>query len=202
MYKTDKHAAKLGESNTVPTDDAVQGKAAMLQTKFVGIGGLGKMAAGNIFVGKFGAIDGTNGIIHLGQPFNLRPTKLKGYYKYKTGPIDQADKSMEHLKGMTDSMSIYIALGDWNEPVEIRTNPNNRKLFDVNDPHIIAYKAMITSEEQSEYIPFELELEYRSTSRIPNYIIVIASSSKLGDYFTGSTQSVLYVDEFSLEWDY
>ena len=197
-----KGASTMGESNTIPTDDAIQGKAAMLQTKFVGIGGLGKLAAGNIFVGRFGRVEGTNGVIHLGQPFNHRPTKLKGYYKYRTGLIDQAEKGMEYLKGKTDSMSIYIALGDWNEPVEIRTNPNNRKLFDINDPHIIAYQAIITSEEKSEYTPFELELEYRSTSRIPNYIIIIASSSKLGDFFTGSTQSVLYVDEFSLEWDY
>lgn len=195
-------AATLGESNSVPTDDAVKGKAAMLQTKFVGIGTIGKMAAGNIFVGEFAGIDGTNGILHLGQPFQYRPTKLKGYYKYRTGAIDYTDDTYKHLLGQPDSMSIYIALGDWSEPVEIRTNPKNRKLFDVNDPHIIAYKAIKTSVEQSEYIPFELELEYRSTSRVPNYIIIIASSSSLGDFFTGSTQSVLYIDEFSLDWDY
>lgn len=195
-------AATLGESNSVPTDDAVKGKAAMLQTRFVGIGSIGKMAAGNIFVGKFAGVDGTNGILHLGQPFKHRPTKLKGYYKYKTGAINYTDDTYKHLMGQTDSMSIYIALGDWSEPVEIRTNPKNRKLFDVNDPHIIAYKSIETSVEQSEYIPFELELDYRSTSRVPNYIIIIASSSRLGDFFTGSTESVLYIDEFSLDWDY
>ncbi|MBR3951598.1 MAG: PCMD domain-containing protein [Bacteroidaceae bacterium] len=197
-----KGAATLGESNTVPTDDAVEGKAAMLQTRFVGIGTIGKLAAGNIFVGRFGKVDGTNGIIHLGQPFNLRPTRLKGYYKYTNGPIDYADKEMSDMIGQPDCMSIYMALGDWDEPVEIRTNPNNRKVFDVNDPHIIAYKSFETTEITSEYTPFELELEYRSTSRIPTYLIIIASGSKLGDYFTGSTQSTLYVDEFSLEWDY
>ena len=195
-------AATLGESNTIPTDDAVKGKAAMLQTKFVGLGAIGKMAAGNIFVGNFGKVDGTNGIIYLGQPFNLRPTKLKGYYKYKTGAINYTDDTMKDMLGQPDNMSIYIALGDWSEPVEIRTNPKNRKVFDVNDPHIIAYKAIETSVEQLEYIPFELELDYRSTSRVPNYIIVIASSSRWGDYFTGSTESVLCIDEFSLEWDY
>lgn len=195
-------AATLGDSNSVPTNDAVEGMAAMLQTRFVGIGAIGKMAAGNIFVGKFGKVDGTNGIIHLGQPFNHRPTKLKGYYKYQSGPIDQVDESTKELLGKPDSMSIYIALGDWDEPVEIRTNPKNRKLFDVNDPHIIAYASLATSDNVDQYTPFELELDYRSTSRVPNYIIVIASSSKLGDFFTGSTQSTLYVDEFSLEWDY
>ena len=197
-----KGAATLGESNTVPTDDAVEGKAAMLQTRFVGVAGIGKLAAGNIFVGKFGKVDGTNGIIHLGQPFNYRPTRLKGYYKYTNGPIDYADKEMSDKIGQPDCMSIYMALGDWDEPVEIRTNPKNRKVFDVNDPNIIAYKSFDTTEPTSEYTPFELELEYRSTSRIPTYLIIIASGSKLGDYFTGSTQSTLYVDEFTLEWDY
>ena len=197
-----KGAATLGESNTVPTDDAVEGKAAMLQTRFVGLAGIGKLAAGNIFVGKFGKVDGTNGIIHLGQPFNHRPTRLKGYYKYTNGPIDYADKDMSDMIGQPDCMNIYIALGDWSEPVEIRTNPKNRKVFDVNDPHIIAYKSFETTEPTNGYVPFELELEYRSTSRVPNYLIIIATGSRLGDYFTGSTQSTLYVDEFSLEWDY
>ena len=99
-------------------------------------------------------------------------------------------------------MSIYIALGDWDEPVEVRTDPKNRKVFDENDPHIIAFKKIVTSKEESSYIPFELELDYRSTSRVPNYIIITATASQYGDYFTGSTKSTLYVDEFSLEWDY
>ncbi len=195
-------AATLGECNSVPTDDAVKGKAAMLQTKFVGIAGIGKLAAGNIFTGEFGGVQGTNGIIYLGEPFSLRPTKLKGYYKYTSGNIDYADNTYKDLLGQPDCMSIYMALGDWNEPVEIRTDPKNRKVFDVNDPHIIAYKAIETSQQTDGYIPFELELEYRSTSRIPKYLIIIATGSRLGDYFTGSTQSVLCIDEFSLEWDY
>ncbi len=197
-----KGAATLGECNSVPTDDAVSGKAAMLQTRFVGIAGIGKLAAGNIFAGRFGAVQGTNGVIYLGEEFNLRPTKLKGYYKYENGPIDYADKEYSDLIGQPDCMSIYIALGDWDEPVEIRTDPKNRKLFDVNDPNIIAYKALETTEPTNGYVPFELELDYRSTSRVPKYMIIIASGSRLGDFFTGSTQSTLYVDEFSLEWDY
>lgn len=195
-------AATLGECITLPTDDAVQGKAAMLCTRFVGIAGIGKLGAGNIFVGDFAGVQGTNGIIEMGQPFKYRPTKLKGYYKYETGAIDYADAQYKHLIGKVDSMSIYIALGDWDERVEVRTDPKNRKVLDENDPHIIAFKKIVTSKEESSYIPFELELDYRSTSRVPNYIIITATASQYGDYFTGSTKSTLYVDEFSLEWDY
>lgn len=195
-------AATLGECNSLPTDDAVQGKAAMLSTRFIGIAGIGKLGAGNIFVGRFAGVQGTNGIIELGQPFTYRPTKLKGYYKYETGNIDYANSDYQHLIGKPDSMIIYIALGDWDEPVEVRTDPKNRKIFDINDPHIIAYQEIVSSQEVNQYTPFELELEYRSTSRVPKYIIITATGSKYGDYFTGSTQSTLYVDEFALEWDY
>ncbi len=195
-------AATLGECISLPTDDAVEGKAAMLCTRFVGIAGIGKLGAGNIFVGDFAGVQGTNGTIKLGQPFKYRPTKLKGYYKYETGAIDYTSAPYDNLKGKTDSMSIYIALGDWDEPVEVRTDPKNRKVFDENDPHIIAFKKIVTSKEESSYIPFELELDYRSTSREPRYIIITATASQYGDYFTGSTKSTLYVDEFSLEWDY
>lgn len=195
-------AATLGECNSVPTNDAVEGKAALLQTKFVGIAGIGKLAAGNIFAGEFGRVDGTNGIIYLGQPFTYRPTRLKGYYKYAGGTIDYTNDTYKDLKGKSDSLFIYIALGDWDERVEVRTNPNNRKTFDINDPHIIAYNQFVSAESVSEYKPFELEFKYRSTSRVPKYLVVTATSSKYGDDFTGSTSSVLYVDQFSLEYDY
>lgn len=195
-------AATLGECNSIPTDDAVEGKAALLQTRFVGIAGIGKLAAGNIFVGDFAGVQGTNGTILLGQPFNLRPTKLKGYYKYEPGEVDYVSEEFKDLKGKPDIMNIYIALGDWDEQVEVRTDPKNRKIFDENDPHIIAYNKIESSVAQSQYIPFEIELDYRSTSRVPTYIIITATGSKYGDYFTGSSTSTLYIDEFSLEWDY
>lgn len=40
-------------------------------------------------------------------------------------------------QGGTDQAQIYIALTD--EPVEVRTDPNNQKLFMQSDPHVIAY---------------------------------------------------------------
>ena len=75
-------------------------------------------------------------------------------------------------------------------------------MFDKNDPHVIAYAEISSGESVPEYTPFTLELEYRDTSRIPSYIIVVASASKYGDYFTGGDGSVLFIDDFSLEYDY
>ncbi len=199
-----KGATTLGESNTQPTDDTAtgEGKAAKLATKFVGLGAIGKLAAGNIYVGNYVRTDGTNGILDFGKPFTQRPTRMKGYYKYETKPIDNASNELKHLLGKPDTCQIYIAIGDWDAPLEIRTKPSDRNIFDVNDPHIIAYAGLIEGTTTKEYTPFSLELEYRDTERIPTYIMVVASASKYGDYFTGGNGSVLYIDNFSLEYDY
>lgn len=54
----------------------------------------------------------------------------------------------------------------------------------------------------SAYKEFEIDLDYRSTSRIPNYLLIVCSASKYGDYFTGGAGSTMWVDEFSFEYDY
>lgn len=196
----------LGDSNSQPTDDIWSGKntgkAARLESRFVGIGSIGKFAAGNLFTGNFVGVDGTNGILKFGYPFDSYPTRLKGHYKYTTASIDNASTEFKHLQGLPDTCSIYIALGDWNEPVEIRTKPSNQKLFDKNDSHIIAYAEFNTGTTVNEYTDLNLELQYRATNRKPTYIIIVCSASKYGDYFTGATGAVLTVDEFSLEYDY
>ena len=199
-----KGATTLGDSNTQPTDDTWSGtgQAAKLATKFVGIGSLGKLAAGNMYVGNYIRTDGSNGVLNFGKPFIQRPTRLKGYFKYTTAPINKTNSDFTSLMGQPDTCQIYIALGDWSEPVEIRTKPSDRKIFDKNDPHVIAYAELSSGESVLEYTPFTLELEYRDTARIPSYIIVVASASKYGDYFTGGDGSVLFIDDFSLEYDY
>lgn len=197
-------ATTLGESNTQPTDDTWngKGKAGRLESKFVGIGSIGKFAAGNLFIGNFVGVDGTNGILDLGKPFTARPTKLRGHYKYSTAPIKYTAAGYEHLKELPDTCSIYIALGDWLEPVRIQTKPSDLKVFDKNNEHVIAYAEFNSGTTVTEYTSFELTLDYRDTNRIPTYIVVVCSASKFGDYFVGGAGSVLYVDDFTLEYDY
>ncbi len=197
-------AATLGQSNVVPTDHTPKGsgQAAELNTKFVGIGMIGKLAAGSIFTGGFVKVDGTNGILDFGRPWNLRPTKLKGYYQYKTADIDYASAELEYLKGRPDSCHIYVALTDWTAPFEIRTNPKNRNLFDKNADYVIGYGELVFGGTMDGYQPFEIEINYRSTSRVPSYMQITAAASKYGDYFTGGAGAVLYVDEFSFDYDY
>ncbi len=53
----------------------------------------------------------------------------------------------------------------------------------------------------TKYEPFTIELEWRNMERKPTCIVIVATSSKYGDYFTGSTESVLLLDEFELVFD-
>lgn len=200
-----KGATTLGEANVAPSDyvpAGLTGQSAELRTEFKGIAGIGKLAAGSIFTGSYKKTDGTNGILDFGRPWTVRPTKLRGYYQYTTGDINYSNKEMEYLKGRPDTCSIYIAVTDWTAPYEIRTNPNTRQLFDKNAGYVIGYGALERGSSMSAYEEFEIELEYRSTSLQPSYIMVTCASSKYGDYFTGSTSSVLYVDQLSLDYDY
>ncbi len=200
-----KGATTLGEGNVNPSDyvpAGLSGQSAELKTEFKGIAGIGKLAAGSVFTGSYRKTDGTNGILDFGRPWTVRPTKLRGYYQYTTGDINYSNKEMEYLKGRPDTCSIYIAVTDWTAPYEIRTNPANRQLFDKNASYVIGYGALERSSSMSAYEEFEIELNYRNTALQPSYIMITCASSKYGDYFTGSSQSVLYVDQLSLDYDY
>lgn len=207
-------AVKAGNSNSYPTTDTWQGNpngyAARLETIFANIFGIGKLASGNIFIGKYLRTDGTDGVLEFGYPFNSFPTRLKGYYKYTTSPINYIPNSnntsdynrFRSYLGQPDTCSIYIALVDYEDPIIIQTKTSNRQLFDKNDEHVIAYAELNNGATITEYTEFNLELQYRATNRKPTYIIIVCSASKYGDYFTGGTGAVLTVDEFSLEYDY
>ncbi len=199
-----KGATTLGSSNSVPTDDTATGKgqAAKLETRFVGIGVLGKLAAGNIFLGRYVRTDGTNGVLSFGRPFANRPTKMTGYLKYKTAPINYVADGFEHMSGQPDTCTVWVALIDQDEPFEIRTNPKNRQLFDPDGSYVVAYGKIEFGRDVPEYTRFEFELNYKSTQRKPKYVIITASASKYGDFFTGGDGAVLYVDDLELLYDY
>lgn len=199
-----KGAATLGDSNVVPTNDTStgKGKAAMLQTKFVGIGPLGKLAAGSIYAGTFKKVDGTNGILGFGRPIDVYPTRLQGYFTYKTAPINKASNGFKDLIGEPDTCVVWCALIDSPEPFESRTNPKNQHLFDPDAPDVIAYGKMQVGYDVPEYTRFEVELKYNATDRHPKYLLIVAAASKYGDYFTGGEGAVMCVDDFELLYDY
>lgn len=194
----------LGVNLTTPTDHTAtgQGKAARCETKFVNLFGIGKLGSGSIFTGEYLRTDGTNGVLGFGRKWNLRPTKLKGYFQYQGKTIDRTTAEWSHLEGRPDTCHIYVALTDWTAPFEVRTKPSDRHLFDPASPNVIAYGELLYSGTMDGYQEFEIKLDYRDTSRQPTYLQITCAASKYGDYFTGGDGSVLFVDDFWFDWDY
>jgi hypothetical protein len=105
---------------------------------------------------------------------------------------------------------IFVALGCWDaatyggtddSPVEIATRRIDETLFDPNSEAVVAYGEMPLPNSVSEWTEFKIDLEYRSTNRVPTHIIVVCSASRYGDYFTGSSKSVMWLDDFELVYE-
>lgn len=202
-----KGATTLGESNTVPLENSASSTGyagAVLNTKFVGISILGKIAAGNLFSGDFVRVDGTNGVLALGREFTARPTKLKVRLKYTTAPITDLGKGTPDgiQKGQNDIGIVWCALADWDTQYEIRTNPSNRQLFSRDDVGVIAYGEFTSDQTIADYVDVEIPLEYVATNREPKYIVITASASKYGDYFTGGRGATMWIESYELLYDY
>ena len=164
----------------------------------------GMFAAGNVFTGKFlkATISGGVGAeLDWGTPFTSRPKSLKGYYSYSPKPVDNAAAEYSDLIGTNDKCQIMVFLTDWDEPFRVITASQTFVDLD-NDPNIIALGKIESDQDTGgQYKAFECELEYRDTVRKPKYIVAVACSSKLGDYFTGGQGSVMYVDEWELVYE-
>ena len=207
-------AAIAGTTLTEPTTDIRPGSegsyAASLQSKKASLMGIGKFAAGNIFVGEFGGLQGTNGLVNFGRPCTARPVALHGWVKYNCGTIDEVGKvpsaRPELQKGDSDEGQIVIAVGNWTAaeyggsedcPVVVNTQ-NESTFFNPRGKDVIGSGELILTESTDGWMEFTLPLNYRSTDEVPTHIIIICTGSRFGDYFTGSTQSLMLVDDFEL----
>lgn len=191
--------------------------SAMLTSTFASMLGVGKFAAGNIFVGTYEKTDGTDGILNFGRPFATHPIALRGWIKYTQGQIDIDLKNITMPPGLTltnddmDEGSIYIALGTWTpeedegtaeSPVQIRTKKATQKLFDKDNPRVMGYGELILDRTVGEWQQFTVPIDWRDKGTTPTHIVLVCSASRWGDYFVGSTQSCLWLDDFELIYDY
>lgn len=217
-------AATVGATVTDKSTDIRPGSSgkysARLESIFANVAGIGKFAAGNLFIGKYVGTVGTNGIVGFGRQFNARPTALRFWMKYNCGNVDRIGSlpSGSTLKiGDPDTGSIYIALGTWSaaeygvdadgvvqgtvdSPVIIDTR-DRATFFDSSSPAVVAYGELMLNESVSEWTQITIPLNYTTTSVVPTNIIIVCSASRLGDYFTGSTESVMLLDDMELLYE-
>jgi hypothetical protein len=191
-----------------------------LESKFANLMGIGKFAAGNLFVGKYISTVGTDGIVGFGYKFTARPVALRLWMKYNCGAVDRIGSlpaGSELQLGDNDTGSIFIALGDWtkeeygkdkngdikgtdDQPLIVDTR-SQATFFNPKAAAVIAYGERLFTESVGEWQQVTIPLEYVSTSRVPTHITIVCSASRLGDYFTGSTQSVMWLDDMELLYE-
>ena len=194
-----KGTADYGAVPTTPeSSDVVSGKAARLESATAGMLGINKFAAGNIYLGQFGKIDGMGAILNWGYPFAGRPVALRGWYKYRPVNIDYAESPYTGLKGTPDGCAIRVFLCDWSSQFVINTNKGI--FLQEDDPSVIANKSIYSHSTDAAYKSFVIPIEYHD-NRTPTYIEIVGSASRYGDYFTGGKGSVLLLDEFELVYD-
>ena len=191
----------VGEANpTSPeTADVIRGKAARMESKTVA----GVFAAGSFYTGAFNKVEGLNGAsLYFGRPFTGRPTALAGYYKYNCGTIDKAKDPYKELIGRPDTANIYMALfSGWSAPFLVNTNEGTFVDLTWNNDNLLAFGEIRQGQTIKEYTRFRIDLQYRDETTKPTYALIVASASVFGDYFTGSTSSVLLVDELELIYE-
>lgn len=176
---------------------------------------VGTFAAGNVFSGKFlGTESLTKGILGWGRPCTSRPTALKVWVRYTPGSVTTKGSHIEN--GSTDKGIIYVAVGDWKSsdteygaewPVVVRTK--GPSLFNPKDAGTIGYGEYIFTENYGtdtetsmKEITIPLDYEgYGGYNRKPKSIIIVASASQYGDYYEGSSSSVMWLDDMELIYE-
>lgn len=207
-------SATMSKNVTVPDASIFHSgeRSIKLASQFVGIGSIGKFAAGNVFVGKYLKTDGTDGILGFGRPFTGRPTALRVWVKYKPVAITHtAAGAPEGFEtGAMDKGAIFVALWDsYTEdyngekfPIVIRTKAADRHLFDTQSEHIVAYGSVDMDETEGDgLVELVIPIEYRRTDVRPSYIILTCSASKAGDFFTGGSGSNMWLDDVELIYE-
>lgn len=176
--------------------------SAKLETQYAVI----KLAAASLYYGRFNGLVGISGAkIDFGQPFTSRPTVFKGYYQYSPVAIDYKGENQPSgtvEKGDMDLCSIFIILSKGTYQVnntDVSTLLSEQKVKETDQ--FIAYGELPASEcvsTNGAWKEFEIPLKYKNLTEKPTHLIIVCTSSKYGDYFTGGKGSTLYLDDFEL----
>ncbi len=206
-------SSTMSKNVTLP-DESVKhsgSRSVKLASQFVGIGSLGKFAAGNVFIGQYLATDGTDGVLGWGRPWpmDFYPTALRVWVKYRPVAVTHDNAAYSELKkGDMDKGIIYVAMLDdtktdyngseW--PFVVKTKSSDRNLFDKNASQVIGYgeKVFEGNTPGEDMVEFIIPIEYKGDKSTIRNIMLVGSASKGGDYFTGGNGSNMWIDDIEL----
>ena len=188
--------------------------SAFLDSQEVSVLGITKFGAGNLFIGDFGEtiinLSNPGATVIFGQPFdyNAKPKGIKFWVKYNCGSINHVGSIGQ--KGDPDLIKIFACVTTATHtvdstqtdtttfspsPEDVKANANGR--YD----KVLYYGYFETTTSKSEwhemYIPFDMK-EGVNPAQKGTHLMFTATCSGYGDYFTGSTDSWMYIDDVEL----
>lgn len=196
-YATVKEEKGYGESG-----HAV--KLVTLDTRGVGLAPA--ITPGSLFTGKFAfsfaGVSDPLSLTKFGLPYDKKPLKLKGVYKYTPGEpfIDGSDKSNIEETDEIDSPSISAVL------YEAKDAEGKEVILTGNDintsEYRVAFAELKNPTKTTEWTPIDEDFVYvngKSYDATKEYkLAVVCSSSKEGDRFRGAANSTLIIDNLEV----
>lgn len=199
-WDTGNHATAglLGIDNnlTYGSDDVRPGstgtKSGYMHSIKASVMGIGKFAAGNLFVGKFVRVKGTNGIVDFGRAFTFtaRPKALQFWMKNNCGEINMGKQAT----GL-DPANIYVCLCNRTTPYTVDTSDTSTLFNPETADGVLAYGIYKSTESHADWTLMRIDLTYKDEHTVPNFLVLTFTCSAYGDYFTGSTSSWMSVDD-------
>lgn len=177
----------LKSSNSIPVEDGRDGYSVQLSTVSITMVGY---AAGNLFIGEYNTnMSNPASSVKFGRPYSgARPVKLSGWYKYAPGATMRTDAKIPADRTLTsDECEIYVKL--WSGDT------------------LIGEGSFVDNKNVSEYTKFECPINYVDETKRPDKITIVATSSRYGGEFQGTSVvgqlaegSTLWVDDFELSY--
>ncbi len=212
----------------VDTADKKDGtQSARLQSAYAVV----KFAAGNLFSGKFGKVndDLNGGTVYFGRPFVGRPSKVKFWVKGAPAQVTTAGGPAGNKLTTSDYdiNQIRVALGTWTpakyggtaeSPVLVNTADKSTFVDFNTDAATIAYADLQITTDGTNYTAkingvadsatdwntwkeVTINLKYHDLKITPTHIIFSCAASMYGDYFAGSKNSKMWIDNVELIYD-
>ena len=200
-------------------DRGQSGNGVRLRTESTG--GFGEMmgmriAAGNLFFGKFDAVSAVSApraATLFGMPFNRVPKTFTGYYMFKPGEtMTDADGAV--IEGRVDQPDFYVVMYENSTIVDgkrqsvmldgnnVLSHENIVGLARIQNPKVWTDAQIEAGEWERFEIPFVLMPSKQiDEEKLANYgynIAIVLSSSIDGAYFVGAVGSTLYIDTLEI----
>ena len=196
--------AMVGATLTQSSDDVRPGsagtKSAYLKSQYASMMGIGKFAAGNLFTGTF-ALSGMDGIVTFGRDFafTAKPKSMSFWMKNNEGTINQGS----HTSG-SDIYTVMVIITDGTTyTVNTKDESTFLKVDKLDSiPGVIGYGYISNTDSRAEWTEETINIIYREDMKNvkPKKLIVSFTPSGYGDYFCGSTDSWMYVDDIVLNY--